>query len=532
VLPAPVWYKGLARSNAAKVYRRRRDRLVRGQAKALHIRIRSILKSQMAAIVQRLHHPFKQFDVPITLNHEMVNQLWDAGRGDIAELLTEFLNQTAAKGGQIAGDLVNASPDLQALQELLASHVGPAMDYIAQGAGGLAQLYPDMMRELLSGVAQGDFTERDVMEQLQSYYDAASARAEGVARTEVAYAAEAAAMATFTAAGVAGFIWDFGGGPCSTGVCEDLDGVAISAGDTFDAGDFGPIDGPPAHPNCTCAVLPADQSDLEQAQADQLPQDESGQLQLFPTEAPAPEAPGLAQGSATADTYLGGGVNASYTGTANGEDVVIKPAGEGEMRRSVPEGTDPYREAAAYQVNQFLDGRVNAPEVVVRNDVAYTDNLGQAVDRHTGADASVQTFIQGQQIDVRGWPDEQLHDLALYDSVVGNMDRHNGNSWLGDDGAYYAIDHGLAFPDPGTSEYTSGNFYSLYEAENRGLLDLSDADRGRLEQFMAHRLDETKALSATGLEPEAIEDTFDRVQWMLDNGSLFTEHEFYDHVWR
>ena len=82
----------------------------------------------------------------------------------------------------------------------------------------------------------------------------AASRAMTIARTEVAYAHVQGNLAGWLATGqVDQKRWIVGDGCCDA--CQDLDGVIVAMDEDFDYED-GPIDAPPAHPNCRCDVEP------------------------------------------------------------------------------------------------------------------------------------------------------------------------------------------------------------------------------------------------------------------------------------
>lgn len=79
-------------------------------------------------------------------------------------------------------------------------------------------------------------------------------RATTIARTELANAHVQGNLAGWGAAGVVEKKrWIVGDGCCDD--CQDLDGVEVLLEESFDYAD-GPVDGPPAHPNCRCDVEP------------------------------------------------------------------------------------------------------------------------------------------------------------------------------------------------------------------------------------------------------------------------------------
>jgi HK97 family phage portal protein len=76
--------------------------------------------------------------------------------------------------------------------------------------------------------------------------------AEGIANTELSFAHTQATLDAYKRNGVQLVDFIFGGGPCTTGMCED-----VSAGGPYEAMGMGAEDIPPLHPTCGCYLVPA-----------------------------------------------------------------------------------------------------------------------------------------------------------------------------------------------------------------------------------------------------------------------------------
>jgi SPP1 gp7 family putative phage head morphogenesis protein len=79
---------------------------------------------------------------------------------------------------------------------------------------------------------------------------------EMVARTELSRAQTAGQMALYEAAGIEHVMWVTNQGATVCDECADADGQVLPIGDPFDGVD---TDEPPAHPNCCCALMAADE---------------------------------------------------------------------------------------------------------------------------------------------------------------------------------------------------------------------------------------------------------------------------------
>lgn len=82
-----------------------------------------------------------------------------------------------------------------------------------------------------------------------------ASRAERIARTETAFSYSRASTAAFEDAGLSKKEWLLGIGD-ERGICQELNGEVVGLNDSFSDGSFTP----PAHPNCTCTVLPVIES--------------------------------------------------------------------------------------------------------------------------------------------------------------------------------------------------------------------------------------------------------------------------------
>jgi phage portal protein BeeE len=83
-----------------------------------------------------------------------------------------------------------------------------------------------------------------------------------VARTEMSVASNAGAKDFYVAAGLQKVRWIAADGPATCDECAEADEQVVSLGEDFPGVD---VDTPPAHPNCVCAIAPADDDlDLEQ----------------------------------------------------------------------------------------------------------------------------------------------------------------------------------------------------------------------------------------------------------------------------
>ena len=210
--------------------------------------------------------------------------------------------------------------------------------------------------------------------------------------------------------------------------------------------------------------------------------------------------------------HSGGILNA----TVDGLDILVKDAANrkrGSLRASVPNGTDIEREYATYLFAKMVPGLVELPVMALR-------------------------VVNGERVLMMEKIDGELHyweppkgvsvtlkrNMALFDAIVGNTDRHGQNYFTRRNAKgekrIIAIDHGLCFPIPDSSGY----------------IDCGTSDFSRDETLPAWCIRWlNKILGMEGtirlalrayLEPEAIEQMFIRVNWMLRRGTFMSKRNF------
>lgn len=108
----------------------------------------------------------------------------------------------------------------------------------------------EVARIIGNGIAEG-LSNSSIANDLQSAYTFSDERAEVIARTETAYADVAGNVASYAEAGVEMKRWVLGSDSCE--LCQENEAVGpIPFDAAFPDGSFAP----PAHPNCTCDIIP------------------------------------------------------------------------------------------------------------------------------------------------------------------------------------------------------------------------------------------------------------------------------------
>lgn len=237
--PTPIEAKSAA-SRYGEASRRKQERL----AKALGNRVRGILKRELEDIT----NTGKAAALPTALQLQDIIARHDP---ELSKLIHQFLDQSAVAAAASAGHLTGMDPIDHAQ---FAGLFSERADAVATQFGAERGSW---LMDLLAQAQAGDLEQRDFMNAVaDGYGEKFSHYGERLARTEVAYGHEAAARASWAAAGASGVVWNYGGGPCTTGDCEALNGVVAPIGGQFDSESFGGIDGPPSHNYCTCYTTP------------------------------------------------------------------------------------------------------------------------------------------------------------------------------------------------------------------------------------------------------------------------------------
>lgn len=195
----------------------------------------------------------------------------------------------------------------------------------------------------------------------------------------------------------------------------------------------------------------------------------------------------IESGELTVLGRIGVGITGARYGMVGNTKVVVK-------------STDADFERAAFLTNGFLGSPVIIPPTIVRE--------------HDGTQAMVQKFVSGASQLGNLTParfaelKDQTLNIALYDSVIGNIDRHGGNV-LEKGRLLIAIDHGFAF-------FSSGSTTTV---------KLRDVDMERLRKFSgAEHLIRQRLVPMIG--DDLVNSMFDRVRSMLKSEYFATIPNF------
>jgi Phosphatidylinositol 3- and 4-kinase len=207
-----------------------------------------------------------------------------------------------------------------------------------------------------------------------------------------------------------------------------------------------------------------------------------------------------------------GGSNANYLVTlSNGVSAMWTPSAQEkspkDSRPNIPAGTQAKREEAAYLVDRHLGHLGRVPPAVSSGLEGRSGSLKFLVTQGTDQkDGQIPEFST-----------KDYRRMALFDHVIGNLDRHTGNFLVDQNERPIPIDHGLAFPTKNESQgFSNFHFGATFQFD--------DKEKATLKKFVADRAKVTEDLKGL-LEPEAIEAMYQRVDTMLQTGWV-------SHQWR
>jgi phage portal protein BeeE len=233
-------------------YGQRRARLLAGQATALGRQLRGVLKREARAVRDAVQGR-RAAQVGFPSKGELLEVV---GRLDpeLAQRLRAFMEHVGDESWSTAAELMGLEAEVSArVSEVIARRAGEVVELF----GGNRE---SALGALFDRAVEEGMTTRDLGAAVGEVYQGLADRfVDGIARTEVAFAHEQAALTAWADAGVEEMEVVFGGGPCSTGICEEIAGGSPYrlGQQTGDVGySFEGADAPPFHPNDTCFVVP------------------------------------------------------------------------------------------------------------------------------------------------------------------------------------------------------------------------------------------------------------------------------------
>jgi HK97 family phage portal protein len=241
-----------ARSNWATM----RERAIQRNAEAAARRLRSTIKKEAKTIKGSLTSSGSSRAATAFPTAAEIRKMVGRSDADVRDVLTQFLRQTGETAAEPAAEAVGHELSEGALERLPKVFASRAKD-VSKTFG---KHRSDRIVALVKDAVDKGTSARDLATQIgETYDDITVYRVDGLARSEMAWAHEQAALVTWADAGIERIDVVHGGGPCTTGVCErNADNGPYRLGETLDnvGASFEDADAPPFHPGCTCFAAP------------------------------------------------------------------------------------------------------------------------------------------------------------------------------------------------------------------------------------------------------------------------------------
>lgn len=191
-----------------------------------------------------------------------------------------------------------------------------------------------------------------------------------------------------------------------------------------------------------------------------------------------------------------GGRTMSIVELDNGLRCLWKPARSESSppRNNLEVGLEAQREAAVYVIDRVMGHYAGVLPTIYR-----------AVNEERGALLPLVTPSPSNVVDATVW-----HRLAVFDMVIGNLDRHEGN-FLASGTTIIPIDHGLTMPLKNGAQGYMNALFSTTAPMNRD-------DRRALEALVENRHALSGELTRLGLSAQAVDAMYERVTLLLKDG--------------
>lgn len=216
---------------------------------------------------------------------------------------------------------------------------------------------------------------------------------------------------------------------------------------------------------------------------------------------------------------LGGGISQTYTAVIDDQPVVLKPEAGSSAQQVAAEH-------AAFLMNERIAemvgaGLVDMPDVQL---VELVSNEGFLQGKASAMDYVADSETVGRSygsydalLEAHPELSGALHNMQLFDSITGNIDRHEGNALVTEDGRLVAIDHSLAF---GSRAGAVRSPFTSAESEAMVGMQLTVDDRVLLEGMQVEKPEIKVMLEDAGIEDRLITKMYARIQVMLDTNVI------------
>jgi hypothetical protein len=215
-----------------------------------------------------------------------------------------------------------------------------------------------------------------------------------------------------------------------------------------------------------------------------------------------------------------------------GVTVYVKPRtglyDSGRIHDDIPDQMDLEHERAATLLNRELGGLVHMPA----QNIVHVDGYGESGVQIKGSgedfsDLYGKTYHESLNGDhsayvPAGAKARHMADVALFDTIIGNYDRHEGNlKWDADSERVIPIDHGLAFPE--MNGYNGmWNQTAVQAAHAMRAADLRPDHMAMLAHLKDNEYRISRGLVDLGLSQSQVDAMFVRIDALRNTGRLPT----------
>lgn len=250
-------------TNQKEAFRLQIERNAQAYSRKYKQAFNKVLKTQEQTVLSNIQHL-----APKSLRKGIADTLLNLSDEDqnFNQALTPVLSALTLESGQLAMEFSGGEAKAYVPSKALAAAIAASTKKMSQNFD--AQTVDDLNDTLTEGLSNGE-TISQLSDRVSDVYDQASDyRSDRVARTEASSASNGATLDAYQQNPVVtAMTWYANPGACE--YCEELDGTTVgletsfvNQGDSVDVGDdsyqadYGDVDTPPLHPNCSCTIVP------------------------------------------------------------------------------------------------------------------------------------------------------------------------------------------------------------------------------------------------------------------------------------
>jgi SPP1 gp7 family putative phage head morphogenesis protein len=171
---------------------------------------------------------------------------------DSGDTIERLMRPYYVQLAKLAFDDANADHSLGVAFDLDNPYVQTVIDQLAKQVRNVTDTTKQQIADLTGRAADEGWSSEQLARQIRQLgVDMSRSRSLTISRTESASGYTGGSIAAYQASGVVSETeWLMG--PDSCDICQALDGTRAALGDDYPGG----ISGPPAHPRCTCVLVP------------------------------------------------------------------------------------------------------------------------------------------------------------------------------------------------------------------------------------------------------------------------------------